>query len=667
MTTNILLTDMKHYFLLFILLSATIAMCGCTEELQPETSGTNGVVLDESGLTEAELNLSVNTFAVEVQAGTRASIPSSTPETETAEEKEILNIWVFQYDAVTEELLIKPRYYTITDQTMLQNLPVYLKAGVPSLVYVVTNTGYDNWANDGTDASWQRFKNLEQLKKQTLPTAFPLRSIDKVSIPMAGASEEVEVTAGITVTVPVTRMYAKLKVKVVMLKLGMELNNVNVRQIPNICQVETFAGNGAGEPMNAIPFPDGTTFSSIAFAASDLEKNEDKEWAVFYVPENLQGEIETLGGSKSDVAPSDALVVDVTTEIDGERYLYAAYPGGNSLNNFNIQRNQVYRMTLTITGEKGQNNPSSNCFVVKSNGFLSFEPYYRVETGGGYNFADYLSPHDENLKIARVGIIWQTKDCIGNNTDGTLVQLGENTGDIHQKIYVRTQKKGNALIGAYNSKGDILWSWHIWVTDHEPDNLGKAVTYYTYDWDNNGIYPEKPRIQGYAVMSCNLGALADNQKGIGNGLHRYPDEITQAFGMLYQWGRKDPFPPLRNVANEHQDYNDEHTDQHYDNSNQIEVHKTSVADESKLFHSVIGSTLTGAVRHAIANPTVFICGTKEVNKSESYVQLKSNYFNNGDWCPIGESDNKLWGGLEPASDGMKAYTINPNNLSLIHI
>ena len=160
------------------------------------------------------------------------------------------------------------------------------------------------------------------------------------------------------------------------------------------------------------------------------------------------------------------------------------------------------------------------------------------------------------------------------------------------------------MIGAYNSKGDIIWSWHIWVTDHEPDNLGRAVTYYTYDWDQNGIYPEKPRIQGYAVMSCNLGALAENQQGIGSGLHRYPDEMTQAFGMLYQWGRKDPFPPLRNIANEHQDYNDEHTDLHYDNSNQAEVHKTSATDENKLFHSVIGSALTGAVRHAIANPTV---------------------------------------------------------------
>lgn len=90
--------------------------------------------------------------------------------------------------------------------------------------------------------------------------------------------------------------------------------------------------------------------------------------------------------------------------------------------------------------------------------------------------------------------------------------------------------------------------------------------------------------------------------------------MTQAFGMLYQWGRKDPFPPLRHIASEYQDYNDEHTDLHYDNSNQVEVHKTSAADETKLFHSVIGSTLTGAVRHAIANPTVLSAVRTLLNK-----------------------------------------------------
>ena len=48
-----------------MLLSAAVAMCGCTAELQPETSGTGGTILDEGELTEALLNLSVGRFAVE--------------------------------------------------------------------------------------------------------------------------------------------------------------------------------------------------------------------------------------------------------------------------------------------------------------------------------------------------------------------------------------------------------------------------------------------------------------------------------------------------------------------------------------------------------------------------------------------------------------------------
>lgn len=660
MTTTILLTDMKRCFL-YMLLLATAMISGCTDELQTERNDISEGILDEGVLTEAALNLSVSPFAVESQVGTRASIPSETPEEETTEEKEIHNVWVFQYDAGTRELLIKPRYYTITDQSILNNLPVYLKAGIASTVYVVANTGYDTWADDGTDGSWQKFKNLGQLEKQTLPTAFPLRSIDKVSIPMGGTSEEVTVTSGTTVTVPVSRMYAKLKVKVEMQNENMVLNNIEVRQIPNVCQVETLAGEGTDEPLTAVAFPGKTTFNSIAFAASDMEEDANGEkWAVFYVPENLRGETSVqAGGNKSDEVPADALTVNVATEINGETRSYTAYPGGNNYNNFNIQRNQVYRMTVTITGMKGQNTPSSNCFVVKPDGFLSFEPYYRVESGGGYDIADYLDPKNEKLRIDRVGIIWQTKDCIGNNTNGDLVKLGEDTGDIHRKIYVYTKEKGNALIAAYNKYGEIIWSWHIWVTDHEPDNIGKAVTYYTYDWDETGIHPDRPRIQGYAVMSCNLGALADWQSGTSEGtVLRYPSQQTQAFGMLYQWGRKDPFPPLRYILGIHQDYNDDHTDIHYGNDNKTEVHKTSTTDKNYLFHSVIGQDLTGAVKYAIANPTVFICGTHKAFQSEAYVEASDNYFNGGDWCPQGESDNKLWGGLDPGTAGMKSLTIN---------
>lgn len=630
---------------------------GCTDELQTERNDISEEILDEGVLTEAALNLSVSPFAVESQVGTRASIPSENPEEETTEEKEIHNVWVFQYDAETGKLLIKPRYYTVTEQAMLKDLPVYLKAGIASTVYVVANTGYRTWADNG---SWQKFMTLEQLYKQPLPTAFPIRSIDdKVSIPMGGTSGEVTVMSGTTVTVPVSRMYAKLKVRVNMRNEKMELNNINVLQIPNVCQVKTLY-DSEDEPKEVVQFPNGTTFNSSAFAASDITADDEGvEWAVFYVPENLQGETSVQpGGSKSDVVPTYALKVEITTEIGGEKRVYTAYPGGNTYNNFNIQRNQVYRLTVDIAGSVGQHQPSSNCFVVKPNGFLAFEPYYRVEIGGGYNFQNYLNPEVPERTIDRVGIIWQTKDCIGDNTNGELVQLGEDTGDIHRKVYVKTGEKGNALIAAYNKDGKIIWSWHIWVTDHEPDNLGKAVVYHTYDWDETGIHPDRPRIQGYAVMSCNLGALADKQSGTTGDetLLRYPSQQTQAFGMLYQWGRKDPFPPLRYIWGKHQDYNDDHTDIHYGNDNVTEVHKTSTTADEYLFHSVIGKDLHGAVKYAIANPTVFICGTDKAFVDEDYVE-EDNYFNGGDWCPQGESDNKLWGGLEPDA-GMKALIIN---------
>lgn len=68
--------------------------------------------------------------------------------------------------------------------------------------------------------------------------------------------------------------------------------------------------------------------------------------------------------------------------------------------------------------------------------------------------------------------------------------------------------EGNAVV-AVKVSGEIKWSWHIWVTSYQPS--GKTG----------------------AFMDRNLGALsADRQYNSGAG----------ALGLLYQWGRKDPFP-----------------------------------------------------------------------------------------------------------------------------
>lgn len=38
-------------------------------------------------------------------------------------------------------------------------------------------------------------------------------------------------------------------------------------------------------------------------------------------------------------------------------------------------------------------------------------------------------------------------------------------------------KEGNAVIGAYDAGGTLIWSWHVWAADYDPDAEGGAVDF----------------------------------------------------------------------------------------------------------------------------------------------------------------------------------------------
>ena len=105
---------------------------------------------------------------------------------------------------------------------------------------------------------------------------------------------------------------------------------------------------------------------------------------------------------------------------------------------------------------------------------------------------------------------------------------GSNVGDLIKFVsykdgYIAFQtadtfKEGNAVIAAKNSSSTILWSWHIWFTDHP-----KGQTYYS----NAGT-----------MMDRNLGATSATPGDVG------------AHGLLYQWGRKDPFLGSSSISDE---------------------------------------------------------------------------------------------------------------------
>jgi hypothetical protein len=81
-------------------------------------------------------------------------------------------------------------------------------------------------------------------------------------------------------------------------------------------------------------------------------------------------------------------------------------------------------------------------------------------------------------------------------------------------VSIPINASGNAVVGVMKTSGSmtntIMWSWHLWVTSYNPN-----TTIMSYN--------------GRTWMDRNLGA-----KNYGTG--------TDAYGLYYQWGRKDPFP-----------------------------------------------------------------------------------------------------------------------------
>ena len=125
--------------------------------------------------------------------------------------------------------------------------------------------------------------------------------------------------------------------------------------------------------------------------------------------------------------------------------------------------------------------------------------------------------------IQSASVYWE--DVPGLVTEVNI--LPESTpADSKIKVGINKGKgKGNAVI-AFKVDGTIYWSWHIWVTDN-PEN---GVTYSQgteTDIDGNLINVE--------YMDRNLGAVSKSF---------LDDEWQKTSGLMYEWGRKDPFPPL---------------------------------------------------------------------------------------------------------------------------
>lgn len=713
---------MRFRYLILIVILLGI-LFGCSDEVLYNSTDDGDKDLDPG--VEVTLSLSVNDFDV-INPGTRVADyedPSEKYEVVSDAEKRINNLWVFQFNAATGEELVKPQFHVINEQTELNNLEVkvLLKEDVESKICVVANTNSETWGK-GTG-----FSTYNEFQSNAIPNPVAIKLVDlekpenekTVAIPMAGEITS-KVSATSEISIAVSRMYAKLKMYYGEVSEGMSPQSIAIENVPYYCQVHTlWKGHESTAPeIDKISTWETPTFDTVGAisagsitngsASGQTEGTEgdgsegqtettvnEPTYYVIYIPENISGVTEaTWGQDKSKNVPSKALTLKLTmtykasgsvTENPGVDYY--VYPGGNDYNNFNIRRNCVYRVKINVSPTAGLHTPSSNCFVVKPGRGISFEPYYRTEIGGGFKMTDYLDPDVEDKSIHHVDIIWQTFDAIGDNTDEEDKKVWieplteENKNSIHRKIYVKTKNEGNALIGAYNSKGEIIWSWHIWITDNDPGNVGKAIRYTTYAWDNTGIKYKDNRVPGYYVMPCNLGAMANSPDNDDND-HKKENwylKSHRTYGMLYQWGRKDPFPPMKqqdNFVADFYNYDNNYVDVYNNENSHIDMTTNGyVSDNDELFKtiltydqesnptSLVGNTLESGIKFSINNPTVHIAGAINLHQPPNGIYSEINktkhYLNKGNWLPVDAGNKKkaecLWGAI-PITNDMERYS-----------
>ena len=143
---------------------------------------------------------------------------------------------------------------------------------------------------------------------------------------------------------------------------------------------------------------------------------------------------------------------------------------------------------------------------------------YLIQQAGDYKFKAVVGNTNATVgNVKSVHVLWESFGSDERPSVGDLIaSVLYKNGYVHFST-PESFREGNAVIAVKNSKGSILWSWHIWCSEEG----WKEQKYY----NNAGT-----------MMDRNIGATSATPGDAG------------ALGLMYQWGRKDPFPGSSSIS-----------------------------------------------------------------------------------------------------------------------
>ena len=449
---------------------------------------------------------------------------TSDPEVLNANETRISRLRIYVFDGTSLDKMYDGQGLSAIDGTF--TTPVFtVKAATGKTLYAIVNEPVDT----NTRAILESVDHPDDLVDVQYQMADYLTTKTNVNVveytkdyclPMYGELAGVDAAEGTTQTVNMRVDRAVARVDVYMRK---EAGNWEEVQIPAMLVVTGVSKTGFISPEKTGNYASSVINRLLRKTVGELpEETSPKDKGVlaysFYIPEM------ECKDSKLQIGIDEYDMI----ELGGD----ANNSGGAPLEK--LERNHVYQLLcrfmqktvsldidLTVCPwialepqvEEVKDIQITNCYVVPPGGRV------HIPTDGVYKAWAQMdeferTPIPEGEVTAEV--LWQ--DGIGVMTERSVKVMNAEKRDKAYIVVETGNKAGNAVV-AMKVNGEIYWSWHIWCTDYNP-NLKEG----------------QQELNGFVWMDRNLGATYNKYNEEGG---------IKSKGFLYQWGRKDLFPPTK--------------------------------------------------------------------------------------------------------------------------
>ena len=332
-------------------------------------------------------------------------------------------------------------------------------------------------------------------------------------------------------------------------------------------EVKTFVAGSVSLNLSDAGSITATTaqISGTVTGLSDADKSLI-EVGMFYSSE--EGKVENGQGIKltaSEISSDNAASFDLSKLTFGTTYYYCSYVKQGDSYVYGVVKTFTTKQPIAPSGYTNLSAAATaNCYIVSQSGSYCLLVAKGNQPSNLLGLTEYAS------------VLWESFGTSTTPSVGDLIKSVSYKDGYITFQTADTFKEGNAVIAAKDADGNILWSWHIWLTD-QPE----GQEYY----NNAGT-----------MMDRNLGATSATPGDVG------------ALGLLYQWGRKDPFLGFSSIT----------------------VAKSTITWPP----AVSTNSRNGTIAFATAKPTTFI----------------TNNNSNSDWYYTGSSstDNARWTTSESA-------------------